>query len=149
MREFPADLLILDVEMPGLSGVQLAKSLSQVPMLIFISSHPGYAVDAFDLDAVDYLVKPASTERLMRAIDKARKLHELKMNTASGEGFKPGTDHSFFIKEKNAFVKIAFKDVLYIQSLGDFVNIFFTWRLCKYFFNQRRKKDCLGEYEEY
>lgn len=124
LRESPADLLILDVEMPGLTGVQLAKSLSQIPMLIFISSHPGYAVDAFELDAVDYLVKPASTERLMRAIDKARKLHELKLNTGNAEGFKPDTDQSFFIKEKNAFVKIAYKDVLYIQSLGDFVNIF-------------------------
>ncbi|MFT3979575.1 MAG: LytTR family DNA-binding domain-containing protein [Ferruginibacter sp.] len=124
LRETPVDLLILDVEMPGLTGVQLAKSLTSIPMLIFISSHPGYAVDAFELDAVDYLVKPASTERLMRAVDKARKLAELKASTPAGEGFRPDNDQSFFIKEKNTFIKIAYKDVLYIQSLGDFVNIF-------------------------
>lgn len=124
LKNNPVDLLILDVEMPGLTGVQLAKSLIQIPLLIFISSHPGYAVDAFELDAVDYLVKPASTERLIRAVEKARHLAHLKNTIPNGEGFKPHNEDSFFIKEKNAFVKIACKDVLYIQSLGDFVNIF-------------------------
>jgi DNA-binding LytR/AlgR family response regulator len=124
LRELSPDLLILDVEMPGLTGIQLMKTLATQPMVIFISSHPTYAVDAFEVDAVDYLVKPVSTERLMRAVEKARTLAELKNNTAPGEGFKSSADNAFFIKEKNAFVKINHEEVLYIQSLGDFVNIF-------------------------
>ena len=121
LRELSPDLLILDVEMPGLTGIQLMKTLTTQPMVIFISSHPTYAVDAFEVDAVDYLVKPVSTERLMRAVEKARALAELKKNIAPGEGFKNGTENAFFIKEKNAFVKNNHEEVLYIQSLGDFV----------------------------
>lgn len=128
LRELSPDLLILDVEMPGLTGIQLMKTLTAQPMVIFISSHPTYAVDAFEVDAVDYLVKPVSTERLMRAVEKARALAALKKSIAPGEGFKNGTENVFFIKEKNAFVKINHEEVLYIQSLGDFVNIFLATR---------------------
>lgn len=117
------DLLILDVEMPGLSGIQLAKSLTQLPVIIFISSHSTYAADAYEVDAVDYLVKPVAMERLMRAIDKARILIDMKQTIAPTEGFRIATDSSFFIKEKNSFVKINYGDVVYIESLGDFVNI--------------------------
>ncbi len=118
------DLLILDVEMPGLTGIQFAKSLKQLPLIIFISSHPHYAADAFDVDALDYLVKPAAPERLIRAIEKARTLIEMRNNIAPHEAFKNDAAGSFFIKEKNAFVRINHDDVLYIQSLGDFVNIY-------------------------
>ena len=118
------DLLILDVEMPGLTGIQLAKSLKKLPLIIFISSHPTYAVDAFDVDAIDYLVKPVALERLIRAIDKARTLTEIKASTETADSFKKADDQSFFIKEKNAYVKINFSEVLYFESLGDFVNIF-------------------------
>ncbi len=118
------DLLILDVEMPGLSGIQLAKSLTKIPLIIFISSHATYAADAFEVDAIDYLVKPVSIERIMRAIEKARILLEMKNSIAANEGFKKDNNDSFFIKDKNAFVRIHNNEVLYIESLGDFVNIF-------------------------
>ncbi len=118
------DLLILDVEMPGLTGIQLAKSLKQLPLTIFITSHTTYATDAYDLDAVDYLVKPVAPERLLRAIDKVKVLASLKKNTLPEEGFQRKDDESFFIKDKNTFLRIAFDDVLYAESLGDFVNIY-------------------------
>ncbi len=118
------DLLILDVEMPGLSGIQLAKSLTKLPLIIFISSHASYAADAFDVDAIDYLVKPVSIERIMRAVEKARVLLEMKKTIAIGDGFKKENNDSFFIKDKNTFVRIHNSEVLYIESLGDFVNIF-------------------------
>jgi DNA-binding LytR/AlgR family response regulator len=120
---YSPDLLILDVEMPELTGIQLVRSLKQLPLIIFISSYTHYAADAFDVDAIDFLSKPATPERLIRAVEKARNLIELKNNTALNEGFKPAADESFFIKDKNAFVRIKYTDVLYIQSLGDFVNI--------------------------
>jgi len=126
LQQHQPDLLILDVEMPGLTGIQLAKSLTKLPLIIFISSHTHYAADAFDVDAIDYLVKPAAPERLIRAVEKARNLVELKNNIAPNEGFKPDSGDSFFIKEKNAFVRINYPDVLYIQSLGDFVNIYLS-----------------------
>jgi two-component system, LytTR family, response regulator len=122
-KETP-NLLLLDVEMPGLTGIQLAKSLTKLPLIIFISSHPTYAADAFEVDAIDYLVKPASTERLIRAINKARTLLEMKNSIAANEGFKKENNDSFFVKDKNAYTRIHNSEVLYIESLGDFVNIF-------------------------
>ncbi len=124
IKKLSPELLILDVEMPGLTGIQLAKSLTQIPLIIFISSHSHYAIDAFEVDAIDYLVKPVAAERLMRAVEKARALTEMKRSTTAQEAFKLSTDNTFFIKEKNAFTRISYNDVLYIQSLGDFVNIF-------------------------
>ena len=118
------DLLILDIEMPGLTGIQLAKSLTRHPFIIFISSHPHYAADAFEVDAVDYLVKPVSIERMMRAIEKVRALAEMKTALSLQETFKPGEDDSFFIKDKSSFLRIHNNEVLYIESLGDFINIF-------------------------
>ena len=124
LQDHQPDLLILDVEMPGLSGIQLAKSIKQLPLTIFITSHPNYAADAYELDAVDYLVKPVQPERLLRAIDKVRLLAGIKANTAPGEAFQQKDEESFFIKDKNVFLRIAYADVLYAESLGDFVNIF-------------------------
>lgn len=118
------DLLILDVEMPGLSGMQLAKSLTHHPFIIFISSHPHYAVDAFEVDAVDFLVKPVPLHRLMRAVEKARLLQEMKNTIPVGEGFQKMDDEAFFIKDKSQLLKINYADVVYMESLGDFVNIF-------------------------
>ncbi len=124
LKEKQPDLLILDIEMPGLTGIELAKSLTNLPLTIFISSHSHYAADAFEVDALDYLVKPVAQERLVRAVEKARHLLELKNSVSSQEGFTNNEDHSFFIKDKNSFIRILYDDVLYIQSLGDFVNIY-------------------------
>ena len=118
------DLLILDVEMPGLTGIQLAKSLKTLPFIIFISSHAHYAIDAFEVDAVDYLVKPVGIEKMMRAIEKVRVLFEMKKSIPAHEGFKTDSNDSFFIKEKNMYQRIFVNEVMYIESLGDFVNIF-------------------------
>ncbi len=118
------DLLILDIEMPGLSGIQLAKSIKQLPLTIFITSHPNYAADAFELDAVDYLVKPVQPERLLRAIDKVQLLTTIKASTTTAEAFQLKDDESFFIKDKNTFIRISYTEVLYAESLGDFVNIY-------------------------
>jgi two-component system, LytTR family, response regulator len=124
LQEHTPDFLVLDVEMPGLTGIQLAKSLKNLPLTIFITSHPNYAVDAFELDAVDYLVKPAAPERLLRAIDKVKMLLQIKHNATSEDSFKIEDKDSFFIKDKGAFIKINCADVLYAESLGDFVTIF-------------------------
>jgi DNA-binding LytR/AlgR family response regulator len=124
LQQHAPDFLVLDVEMPGLTGIQLAKSLKNLPLTIFITSHPSYAVDAFELDAVDYLVKPVAPERLLRAIDKVKMLLQMKHNTTSEDSFKIEDKDSFFIKDKGAFIKINCNDVLYAESLGDFVTIF-------------------------
>lgn len=124
LEKFSPDFLILDIEMPGLSGLEMAKSLHKLPLIIFITSHFHYAVDAFEIDAIDYLVKPVMPERLVKAVEKVRALIQLKVATKTQEGFKLSNDHAFFIKDKSSFVKINYDEVLYMESLGDFINIF-------------------------
>ncbi|RYF88797.1 MAG: response regulator transcription factor [Chitinophagaceae bacterium] len=126
LKHSSPDLLILDIEMPGLTGIELAKSLSSLPMIIFISSHSSYAADAFDVDALDYLVKPVAMHRLIRAIDKARQMAELKRALPVGDSLRQDDEQSFFIRDKNSYVRIAYEQVQYIESLGDFVNIYLT-----------------------
>lgn len=123
IQEDQPDVLILDVEMPGLSGLQLVKSLDKQPYTIFISSHPEYAIDAIDMDAVDFIKKPIPPERLMRAMEKVRKLLIMKDALAHQENFKANDANHFFIREDGAFVRVDYEDVLYIESLTDFVKI--------------------------
>lgn len=117
--EHKPDLLILDIEMPELSGIQLVKSMKEVPAVIFVTSHTGYAVEAFDIEAIDYIIKPVATERLIRAIDKVKKLKTSPaMNVPEAE--LSFDSDAFFTRDKNTYVKTAYKDVLYIESSGNF-----------------------------
>ncbi len=124
IQQLSPDLLLTDVEMPLLTGVQLVKSLNKLPLIIFISSHTAYALDAYEVDAVDFLTKPLQPERLFRAIDKVRNLLKMKSYSGPYESFQMGTEESFFIRENNSYFKILFNDVVYIESLDDFVTIY-------------------------
>ncbi len=123
LHQLEPDFLILDVEMPGLSGLQLIKSLSKQPYVIFISAHPHYALDAFEVDAIDFIKKPLPPERLIRAIEKVRKLIELKEAINQYESVKPNDVDSFFVREEGTYCRIYYKDVQYFESLTDFTKI--------------------------
>lgn len=124
LQKLSPDFLILDIEMPGLSGLELAKTLHKLPPVIFITSHTHYAVDAFEINAIDYLIKPVLPDRLVKAVEKVRAVILKNELLKIQAGFKISDDHAFFIKDKSSFVKINYNEVLYIESLGDFVNIF-------------------------
>lgn len=124
LLEQQPDLLVLDIEMPGLNGIELARSLKKPPFTLFITAHPQYAADAFELDAVDYLVKPVRPARLLRAVDKIKMLMGMQAMMGGDDAFRLHDDASFFIREKNVFVKIHYQEVLYAESLGNFVTIF-------------------------
>ncbi|MBA2562940.1 MAG: response regulator transcription factor, partial [Chitinophagaceae bacterium] len=112
------DLMILDINMPELSGLQLLKGLSNPPLTIIITAYPEFAIEGFELDVIDYIIKPASFERFVKAINKAKEFLELKSKNRQKE------DHSyFFIKEGNRIEKINFKEVLFIESLQNYVSI--------------------------
>lgn len=117
--ELNPDLLILDIEMPDLTGIQLVKSMQEVPAVIFVTSHTGYAVDAFEVEAIDYIIKPVALERLIRAIDKVKKLKAAPTLKAPEAELSFDSD-AFFTRDKNTYVKTAYKDVLYIESSGNF-----------------------------
>lgn len=122
LKNETVDLMFLDIQMPQLSGIDFLKTLANPPFVIFTTAHADYAVQGFELDAVDYLLKPISFERFLKAVNKVSdKLSNRKQEPESsivefGEGF-------FFVKADKKLVKINFEDILYIEGLKDYVII--------------------------
>ncbi|MCC6459819.1 MAG: response regulator transcription factor [Saprospiraceae bacterium] len=112
------DLLLLDIQMPVLSGISLLRNISNKPVTIFTTAYPQHAHEAFDLDAVDYLLKPFSLERFEHALQKARAQLQLRHSATTGpEGF-------LSVKAERQWVKIPLSDILYIEGWKEYVKIF-------------------------
>jgi DNA-binding LytR/AlgR family response regulator len=111
------DLIFLDVEMSGISGLQLLDSLSYLPIVIMTTSKTDYAFDAFQYQVSDYLKKPITQPRFMQAIDKV-----LEKNNISNQPVRADTD-DIFIKEDGRYIRLAYDDILYIENLGDYAKI--------------------------
>ncbi len=112
------DLVLLDVEMPEMSGIDFLKNISRRPLVILITAKPRYAVDAFEHNVVDFIVKPVKQDRLLKALLRAKEILE------SNHSILETSKEYFFIKEKGAHFKVLFTDILYLQALGDYVNIY-------------------------
>jgi DNA-binding LytR/AlgR family response regulator len=116
----PVDLLLLDIEMPGMSGLELTKNLvNKRPVIIFITSKKEYAVDAFDLNVADYIVKPLSPTRFIQAIDKARVILE-----SNREEVNLKEDEFIFIRDSNIVRRLKLDKILYAEAMGDYVKLF-------------------------
>ncbi|UOQ53179.1 LytR/AlgR family response regulator transcription factor [Hymenobacter cellulosivorans] len=124
LRTEPVDLLFLDVEMPLMSGIDLLNTLQNPPLVILITSSKHYAVEAFEHDVVDYLVKPISYGRFLKAAQKALELSEASLTATPSGTLAPSTDPDFtFVKVDTKLVKVLFDDVSYVEALGDYVHI--------------------------
>jgi two-component system LytT family response regulator len=117
LRNNPVDLLFIDINMPDISGLDLVKSLEQKPMIVFTTAYKKFAVDGFELDAIDYLLKPISLERFAKAVTKATEYHQFKNHTTSLPY------ENLFVYAEYKMVKIATADILYIESLEDYIRI--------------------------
>lgn len=120
------DIVFSDIDMPELSGMGLLKSIKNPPIFIFITSFSEYAAESFNLDALDFIVKPATYERLLKSSHKAIEYLDLKNSAAQkvlAEPPPPQEDH-FFLKETKGYTRLNYNDVIYIESMGDFSKIF-------------------------
>ena len=115
MNDQQVDLLFLDIQMPKITGIEFLKSLQNPPMIIFTTAYSQYAVESFELDVVDYLVKPISFDRFFKASVKAKAWLE---NKKKGELVQGSTDESyFFVKTENKHVKILLEEILFVEAL--------------------------------
>jgi DNA-binding LytR/AlgR family response regulator len=124
MRKEEVDLMFLDINMPELSGLDFLKALRDAPLVIFTTAYPQYALESYELDAIDYLVKPIRIERFLKAVNKAENHLKLLQQEAKNSHVEKIEDDFVFIKADRKFFKINFKDILYIEGLKDYVVIY-------------------------
>ncbi|MBK9335503.1 MAG: response regulator transcription factor [Lewinellaceae bacterium] len=122
LKNHDIDLMFLDIQMPQLTGIDFVKTLTKPPMIVFTTAYANYAIQGFDLNALDYLLKPISLERFMKAVNKALDHADLQER----ENHAPSSLESsefFFVKADKKLVKVNFDDMLYIEGLKDYVII--------------------------
>jgi DNA-binding LytR/AlgR family response regulator len=119
LQDEPIDVILLDIEMPGMSGLELTRILGEKrPIIIFTTSKKDYAVEAFDLNVVDYLVKPITHARFIQAIDKGREVLQ-----SQSEEVKLNEDEFIFIRDSNVVKRLSLDDILYAEAMGDYVKL--------------------------
>ena len=140
LQENPVDLIFIDIQMPGLTGFQFIQSLSRKPMVIIVTAYKKFAHEGFELDVVDYLVKPVGLDRFMKACNKAQELYQLRNPPpppsappasagapfvgTSSPGVPPaGGPDFFFLNVDYSLLKILFADIIWIEGSGDYVKI--------------------------
>jgi len=124
LQQKPVDLMFLDIKMPGITGTDFLKNLKNPPKVIFTTAYSEYAIDAFELNAVDYLLKPISFERFFRAIDKIYQLNEQRSNIGLVHENPVSDKESFlYLKVERKTIKVNVKDILWIESLRDYVKV--------------------------
>ncbi len=118
------ELIFADIEMPVMSGIEFVKLLQIKPMVIITTAFPEYALESYELDIIDYLLKPISFNRFVKAAQKAKEYHDLKVNAS------PNTLSSYlFVRCERRIEKVELSDILYIESVGNYVNIYFEGKM--------------------
>jgi DNA-binding LytR/AlgR family response regulator len=126
LRNKPVDLVFLDIQMPDISGIQLLRSLQHKPMVIFTTAFSSYATEGFELDVIDYLLKPYPFERFLKAVNKAHEYMDLRDHAANQANVKgsPVAPACIFVKADYKLYKINLKDILYVEGLKDYIKIY-------------------------
>mgnify|MGYP001477586678 CR=1 FL=1 len=119
LQENKTDVLFLDIRMPDISGIEVSRSLQTMPMIIFTTAYSEHAVEGFELDAIDYLLKPFSLQRFLKACTKAYQLYLQKIDKNTQEAF-------FFLKDGYEQIRVFFHDIKYIEAKGNYLNVMLT-----------------------
>lgn len=113
------DLLLLDIEMPGMTGLELTKNLgNKSPLIIFTTAKTDYAVEAFELNVVDYIIKPVSPARFLQAIEKAKEVLE-----STRQDLKVEEKEFVFVRDNGILKRIDINEILYLEAMGDYVKV--------------------------
>jgi DNA-binding LytR/AlgR family response regulator len=123
LQEQPIDLVFLDIDMPQVTGIELLRSLKDKPRVILTTAYREYAFEAYDLDVVDYMLKPISFERFLRGIGKIKQLKQYISSAREEHSQTSFEDAYLYLKENRQMVKVFLKDVVYIESLRDYVRV--------------------------
>lgn len=150
LRDNPVDLIFLDIQMEGLTGIQLLRTLKLRPHVILTTAYDNYAVEGFDLDVTDYLLKPISFERFILGVNKVYEriakergvIPNVQLQSTSA--VEPGPEY-FFVKTETRIEKVLASEILYVQGMGDYWRIVTTKRKIMTLMNARGIEDMLKE----
>lgn len=117
LKKFPTDLLFLDINMPAMSGIELYKAVEQNTMVIFTTAYSEFAVEGFNLNAIDYLLKPYTYERFLQAVNKAKDFHSASLP------MEKSMEQYLFVRADYSLIKIAINDIVLIEGLDDYLKI--------------------------
>lgn len=120
LEEKEVDLLFVDISMPDLNGLDFVKSLNKRPQIIFTTAYSEYAIEGFQVDAIDYLLKPIAYTSFLKAVNKARTWFELKQQKTPDEN---DLDKEIFVKSEYKMVRVLLSDILYIESANEYIRI--------------------------
>lgn len=125
IEENPVDLIFLDIMMPNVTGIEFARTIPKSTLVIFTTAYSEYALDSYEVDAIDYLVKPIDPERFKKAVDKAFAYHALLISEQKEEkeDVRSIENECIFVKSDRRYFKVNLKDILFIEGLKDYVII--------------------------
>lgn len=124
LRKQPIDLLFLDIQMPEITGISLLKALQKKPMVILTTAYSEYALEGYELDVIDYLLKPITFERFLRAVEKASQRSFTPTQQTLEKTVAADVSQPFvFVKDGTKMVKVRWEDILYVEGLKDYVTI--------------------------
>lgn len=121
MEEHSVDLVFLDIQMPGITGIEFARTISRRTLIIFTTAYTEYALDSYEVDAIDYLVKPIEPERFEKAVQKALSYHSLLMKEEKEAIETNVSSEYFFVKSERKYFKVNYADILFVEGLKDYV----------------------------
>ncbi len=124
LNKASVDLMFLDVQMPGLTGLEFIRSLQNPPLVILTTAYPEYALEGFELDVIDYLVKPIRLSRFIKAVNKAKELYDLQHTRNPQNTVESIANDFIYIKSDRKYIRIFFKDIRYIKGLKDYVMLY-------------------------
>lgn len=124
LNQYPVDLIFLDIQMPQLNGIQFMQLLQNRAQVIITSAYHEYAIDGFEHNVVDYLLKPISFERFFRAVEKAYNIKNPTSKISATPNLHPATGGYIFIKVENKMIRLELDDILYVEGLKNYVSIY-------------------------
>lgn len=122
LKKHKVDLMFLDIEMPEITGLNFVKSLEHKPLFMFTTAYPDYALEGFELDAIDYLLKPIAYDRFEKGVEKALEYYKIKQNSDVAESDLE-SEH-FFVKANQKLIKLSYSEIYYVEAFADYVKIF-------------------------
>jgi len=123
ISQHPVDLIFLDIQMPGLNGIEFAKQIGKTTLVIFTTAYAEFALDSYEVDAIDYLVKPIHPIRFEKAVEKAITYHKMLISEEANTLVDQIESEFMFVKSERRYFKVVFKEITFIEGLKDYVII--------------------------